>query len=137
MSRANMGITVAKAAAFLKGHRRLILLACAGLLVAASIATYAKLTRLVEQRLNEGVFASSIGIYAAPKTIVKGSPVTQEALITALRRAGYSDKADTGATGQFQVVNNAVTIVPGPASYLHGPSVRVLLDKGKITSISD
>jgi penicillin-binding protein 1B len=132
-----MGVTVAKAAAFLRGHRREALIAGAGLLILAFFITYVRFSRLVEQRLNEGVFASTIGIYAAPKTIAKGNPATQETLVTALRRAGYSERADAGAVGQYRLAGDSVTIMPGPASYLHGAPVRVLIGKGRIASLSD
>ncbi len=104
--------------------------------VVAFASAYVSLSRFVEERLNEGVFASTIGIYAAPKSIAKNRLATVEWLVTALRRAGYADRDDPQANGRIQISGDVVEIRPGRLSYTKGSPVRVRIAGGKIASIT-
>lgn len=108
----------------------------AGILLLSFIGFYIYMWRQVGKRLDEGVFAHSVGIYSAAKTISKGQTLDADRLIAGLRRAGYSTATDN-RTGVYQRTGNSVRIAPGPDSHLHQPTVRVDFEDGKIESIQN
>jgi penicillin-binding protein 1B len=119
---------------FLKKHRRPILFGLAGLALAAFTVHYIRLWRTVGERLSDGMFANTIGIYTAPKTVAPGAPLDAEALSVMLRRAGYSEK-DGAPNGTFELTEKSIRIRPGPGSRLKPPPAEVYFEKGKIARI--
>ncbi len=101
-----------------------------------AISYYARMSNHVTERLTQGVFSHSVAIYSSSKNIFKGQPVTQEYLISSLRRAGYSNNGE-GTAGTYQIQSNILGIEPGPNSFLHRKAVEVEFDQKKINSITE
>jgi penicillin-binding protein 1B len=123
------------AAQFFQRNRRTFLLGIAGLGGAAFLFHYVSLWRMVGERLADGVFANTIAIYTAPKTLTPGAWLDREAVAVMLRRAGYSDKGESPA-GTFETGERSIRVRPGPESRLKSPPAEISFDKGRITRIS-
>ncbi|MCC7153522.1 MAG: transglycosylase domain-containing protein, partial [Bryobacterales bacterium] len=92
------------------------------------------LSRLVDDRLAEGVFANTTNVYAAPSLIGKGDATTPRALADSLIESGYSDIA-SNPVGYFRLYENSIEIHPGPQSYFEREPARVTFNGGKISEI--
>lgn len=105
-------------------------------LVAVFAGVYIYLWRQVGKRLDEGVFAHTVGIYSAAKTISKGQAVDTARVVSSLRRSGYSEDVNN-RNGYYKLGENVINVHPGPDSYLHKPAAKIQLANGKVTSITD
>ena len=88
-------------------------------LFAAGVLThyYAQYSRLIDQKLRAGPFANTSKIFAAPRLIAVGDPITSEEIAAELRRCGYTESRGN-AIGSFQIrPNGDIEIFPGPDSY--------------------
>jgi penicillin-binding protein 1B len=130
-----MDLNLAPATGFLKKHYRWILFGSGGFALVLFSVYYAGLWRTIGERLSDGVFANTIGIYTAPKTITPGSLVDAEAITMMLRRAGYSER-DGSPTGTFEIEEKAIRVRPGPESRLKAGPAEIQFDKGKISAIA-
>ncbi len=83
--------------------------------VGVAVCSYLKLARLADERLRTGVFASTVNLYAAPRTITVGERLTQNDLIAWLRQNGYGTTSGNRA-GWYQIRPEAVAIFPGDGS---------------------
>lgn len=92
------------------------------------------LSRLVDDRLAEGVFANTTNVYASPSLIGKGDATTPRALADSLIESGYSDIA-SNPVGYFRLYENSIEIHPGPQSYFEREPARVTFKGGKISEI--
>jgi penicillin-binding protein 1B len=97
---------------------------------------YVKYDRIIEQRFRGPVFASSAKIYAAPQVVRVGSKATIAGIETDLRRAGYSEKADTSRLGSFHVTRGAIEIQPGPESYHSPEPATITVLEGQVKQIT-
>jgi penicillin-binding protein 1B len=131
-----MDVTLSTVAGFLKKHRRPILFGSGALVLFLFGIHYSRLWRTVGERLSDGVFANTIGIYTAPKTLLPGAILDAEAVTVMLWRAGYSEKEGAPA-GTFEKDEKRVLVRPGPGSRLKGSPAEIQFDKGKIVSIAD
>src|SRR5689334_14733585 len=77
---------------FLLGPTGRILVASIALLVIASMGVftyyYSKYSRLVDQKLKAGPFANTAKIFAAPRVVAVGDPMTPALLAAELRSSG-------------------------------------------------
>src|SRR5689334_1610054 len=76
----------------------------------------------IDNLLAGEVFTRSAGIYAAPKQLRTGEPISEADLISFLKRAGYVEKtqqADT-ARGRYTVAGATLEIEPSSASSVDG-----------------
>jgi penicillin-binding protein 1B len=74
----------------------------------------------IDNLLKGEVFTRSAGIYAAPKPIRVGQNISQDDLVTYLKRAGYvplGQQADT-ARGRYAIDGSAVEVQPGTDALL-------------------
>jgi len=86
----------------------------AGLVFFGSLQ-YLRLARLADRRLAEGPFSSSLDILSAPLAVGVGDTLSQQDLIQALDRSGYTrNSANPG--GWYEVHGNSVQISPGSDS---------------------
>lgn len=77
---------------------------------------YVKYSRLIDQTLRAGPYANTSKIFAAPKVVAIGDPMTAAELIWELRRSGYGESRGN-PVGWFNVRKDAVEIFPGPEAY--------------------
>jgi penicillin-binding protein 1B len=131
-----MDLTAATAAQFLKKHRRRILFGLAAAAAGIFLIHFVSLWRLVGERLSDGVFAHTIAIYTAPKTLTPGALTDAEAVGVMLRRAGYSDKGGS-PVGTFELRESSIRVRPGPESRLKAGAAEIHIEKGKISKIVD
>src|SRR4029453_7241936 len=71
--------------------------------VAMATLVSVRLERLVDQRIADGLFPSTIDMYAAPRTIARGQAATPDTVAATLWRAGYSDRGEAGTGGPFRI----------------------------------
>ncbi|HEV2884792.1 MAG TPA: PBP1A family penicillin-binding protein [Pyrinomonadaceae bacterium] len=76
----------------------------------------------IDNLLRGEVFTRSAGIYAAPKQLRVGQPVTHEQLLSYLKRAGYVDKAQQAdkARGRYTLSNGGIDVEPSDHTSVDG-----------------
>lgn len=76
----------------------------------------------IDNLLAGEVFTRSAGIYAAPKQLRAGQPVSQEELLTFLKRAGYVEKSQQAdkARGRYYVSGSIVDVEPSDNTVVDG-----------------
>ena len=125
--------------------RRLILRSTlAGLILLVGTAllflvfSYRSYSEVVDARLARGYLTSRTGIYAAPRTLRAGQRLSQETLVSLLRRAGYIETTASEVwSGSFTAQDGAVEIRPNKTSSTFPASVRVGFDAaGRIAELS-
>jgi len=133
-------------------RRRLVrpaVLVPVGLLTALVIAVlgyyYYVFSQRIDRLLKGEVFTRNAGIYAAPRQVKAGEPLSAEDLIERLKRVGYverSQQAD-GSRGRYELEGSTVEIEPGKDASVDGreqfPHVRVQFGKGgrTVSAITD
>jgi penicillin-binding protein 1B len=103
------------------------------------------LSRRIDNLLSGEVFTRSAGIYAAPKQIRAGQNISEDDLITYLKRAGYVEQGQQGesARGRYVVDGLNLEIVPGEDADVDGAHsfARLRIQFGRagsaITSITN
>ena len=115
-----------------------VLIAAVAILGVAGILTftyfYVKYSRLIDQTLKNGPFASTSRIYAAPITIGVGDVASPAEIAAQLRRSGYNESR-SNPIGYYNVRADATEIFPGPESYFSGEEGTIKFAKGKISRI--
>jgi penicillin-binding protein 1B len=96
---------------------------------------YAKYSRLIDQKLRAGPFANTSKIFAAPRLIAVGDPITSDGIAAELRRCGYTESRGN-AIGSFQIrPDGAIEIFPGRDSYFDEEAGVVKFANGRISQI--
>jgi len=96
---------------------------------------YVKYSRLIDQKLRAGPFANTSKIFAAPRLIAVGDPITAGEIAAELRRCGYTESRGN-AIGSFQMrPDGDIEIFPGPDSYFDEEAGVVKLANGRISQI--
>jgi penicillin-binding protein 1B len=110
--------------------------ALAFLLVAGVLTHYyAQYARLMDQKLRAGPFANTSKIFAAPRLIAVGDPITGDEIAAELRRCGYTESRGN-AIGSFQIrPDGAIEIFPGRDSYFDEEAGVIKFAKGRISQI--
>ena len=106
-------------------------------ILAAGVFThyYTKYSRLIDQKLRAGPFASTSKIFAAPRLIAVGDPVTAGEIAEELRRSGYTESRGN-AIGSFQLrPDGGIEIFPGPDSYFDAEAGVIKFANGRISQI--
>ena len=100
--------------------------------------SYRSYSEIVDARLARGYLTSRTGIYAAPRTLRAGQRLSQPALVSLLRRAGYIEtNASEVWSGSFTTQSGAVEIRPNKTSSTFPASVQVSFDAaGRIAELS-
>lgn len=99
----------------------------------------------IDNLLTGEVFTRSAGIYAAPKQLRVGETISQDELVSFLKRAGYVDKSQQAdsARGRYQVNGTSVSVEPSQTSSVDGlrqfQAVRIDFTRGgkSISSLSE
>jgi penicillin-binding protein 1B len=95
---------------------------------------YVRYSRLIDERLRGPVFPNVAQVYAAPETVRLGQPADPLAIVSYLRRAGYTEERDD-PRGWYQRLPDGVRIVPGPESYFASESADLHFADGVLNSI--
>jgi penicillin-binding protein 1B len=96
---------------------------------------YTKYSRLINQKLTAGPFASTSKIFAAPRLVAVGDAMTAGEAVEELRRAGYSE-SHSNTMGYFQLRgDSAIEIYPGPDSYFDEEAGVIKFANGHIAQI--
>lgn len=112
----------------------LLLAAAAGITFAVEYHQYAG---LVDERLAQGpLFASTAQIYAAPQEVRPGQHLPAEAIAAILRRAGYGEDGQSNSMGTYTLSVDAVSIKPGPQSYLATDGATITTPGGVVGTIT-
>src|SRR5437016_11818235 len=112
----------ARLARFITGPFGKIALVSLALVVTAGILSftyfYVKYSRLIDQKLGAGPFANTSKIYAAPKVVGVGEPISAGEIALDLRLSGYSESRGN-PMGWLNVRpdGQAIDILPGRDSY--------------------
>ena len=115
-----------------------ILVALFALLVIAGLGVftyfYVTYSKLVDQKLRVGPFANTAKIFAAPKLIAVGDPMTPAEVSLELRRAGYTESRGN-PVGWYQLRPDAIEIFPGPDSYFDQEAALIRFKDNKISQV--
>jgi penicillin-binding protein 1B len=100
---------------------------------------YFKYRRVVDDRLQQPLFASTARIYAAPREVRPGQKFTIGLIANELREAGYSPDGagQTSPLGSFSEGALTITVRPGPQSYHSEDSATIRVTGGVVQSIAD
>ena len=101
------------------------------------LRSYKYYSRIIDARLASGYLTSRPGLYAAPRTIRAGQGFTQDELVAALRRAGYTETASSDVwSGSFAKQDAAVEIRPRQTNQKRRPQiVRVSFLDGRVSGL--
>ena len=110
---------------------------CVSLVVIGVFAYwYVKYDRIIQQRFQGPVFATSAKIFAAPRVVKAGAKITTSELAAELRRAGYSEKGSDSPMGSYRVHGGSIEVLPGPESYHSQEPATITVSDGKVSAIS-
>ena len=100
---------------------------------------YIKYRRVVDERLQQPLFASTARIYAAPREVRPGQKLSIGLIANELREAGYSVDGVGHASqlGTFSEGALTITVRPGPESYHTEDSATIRVTGGGVQSIAD
>ncbi|HEY1213471.1 MAG TPA: hypothetical protein VGE93_07540, partial [Bryobacteraceae bacterium] len=110
-------------------------LAAIAIVVGVVWTTYAKYSRLADQKLAEGLLPKSSLLYAAPEEVGVGDPGTPLQFAARLRESGYGEDARSNPTGWYHLRASAIEIFPGPQSYGGSEPGVIRFQKNKISQI--
>ena len=113
-------------------------------LIAAAVTTavsltififyYVKFSRLIDQKLRDGVFAGAVNIFAAPRVISVGERMSQDDTVAYLRENGYS-QSRSNPIGSFDTRANEIAIFPGRGSDSSPEPAVIHFGGGKVAAI--
>jgi penicillin-binding protein 1B len=115
-----------------------VLLVSVALFTVAGVGTftyfYTKYSRIIDEKLRLGPFANTSKIFAAPRTLNIGEPISPDDIASELRRAGYSE-SERNPLGCFRLRADGIEIYPGPDSYFRRDAGLLKIRNGKIVQI--
>jgi len=94
---------------------------------------YLHYSRMVDAELRAGVLSSATLLYAAPRPVTVGEPITRDDIAAYLKRCGYSSQ-NTNRMGWYLVRPDAVEVNPGNEAYDQEGAV-IKIAGGKVTQI--
>jgi penicillin-binding protein 1B len=97
---------------------------------------YVKYDRVIEKRFSSPVFSNSARIYAIPRMVRPGEKMDAHTIAAELRHAGYADKDGDSPMGTYRLFNNGIEITPGPESYHSPDPARIVVQDGKVQSVT-
>jgi penicillin-binding protein 1B len=121
---------------------RIVLIAIAVVAVAAlSVGgyLYVKYERIVDERLQQPVFANTAKIYAAPREVRPGQKLSIRLLSDELHHAGYSVMGGQEASplGTYRELTDSISVMPGPQSYHAQDGATIHVSGGVVDSVVD
>jgi len=114
----------------------IVFMTLALLVVGAFSYFYVKYDRVIVKRFSSPVFSNSARIYATPKVVRPGQAFPARSIAAELKHAGYSEKSDQSPMGSYRLLTNGIEVTPGPESYHSPDPARILIQDGKVASIT-
>lgn len=103
-------------------------------LIVSFAAVWIHYSRLVDEKLQKGPFTQTAQLYAAPEPVSVGDSLTQEELLEALRRRGYSTDR-SNRVGWYHLRSDGIEIFPGVDAYPHSEPGVIFLEKNTVVRI--
>ena len=102
----------------------------------ALIRSYKFYSRIVDARLAHGYLTSRPGLYAAPRVLQPGQKLSQEKLITILRRAGYLESTASDVwSGSFDSTPGQIIIRPSRVNKQSPPIITLSFSASEIAGL--
>jgi len=100
---------------------------------------YHKYRIIVDERLQQPIFANTAKIYAAPREVRPGQKLSVHLIANELHEAGYTseDAPQPSKMGTYSQGAQSITVQPGPQSYHAPDSATIRLSGGVVSSILD
>jgi penicillin-binding protein 1B len=100
---------------------------------------YFKYQRIVDERLNKPIFATTAKIFAAPREVRPGQKLNERLLANELREAGYSTDGASPISqlGTYSEGTQEITVHPGPESFHSQDGAVIHINSGVVQSIAD
>ena len=95
---------------------------------------YAKYAFMIQEALEQGPFANTLNVFAAPNSLAIGDRISTSRLVEQLRRAGYTE-SERGRMGWYHIRPSAVAIFPGRDSLFQQQAFVVSVDNGRVKKI--
>src|SRR5690242_9388237 len=100
------------------------------------LQSYLFYSRIIDARLSHGYLTSRPGLYAAPRVLQPGQKLSQEKVITILRRAGYLDSSASDVwSGSFESKSGSIDIRPSHTSKTQPKLVSIDFTDSAIASL--
>src|SRR6185295_10315848 len=100
------------------------------------LQSYIFYAQIIDARLSRGYLTSRPGLYAAPRVLQPGQKLTQEKVITILRRAGYLESSASDVwSGSFETKPGAIEIRPSHTNKLQPKLVTIDFTDSAITAL--
>jgi len=96
---------------------------------------YIRYDRIIDERFRGAVFSNSAKIYATPRVVKLGEPISAREIAAQLQRAGYVENSSV-PMGTYRLLNGGIEIKPGPQSYHSPESATIRIQDGQVTSIT-
>ena len=99
---------------------------------------YLKYEKIIDARLRGTLISNSARIYARPRSVWVGEPISAGDVESELRRAGYSEAGKNTASplGTYKIVKGGVEVSPGPESYHNQDGAVIHIAEKKIDNIT-
>jgi penicillin-binding protein 1B len=89
---------------------------------------YVSFSRVIDDRLRQGMTRTVPRVYARPFQLKRGQAMTEAELVERLNDLGYAQRGAVQAPGQFAVGQQGVAIVARGGQW-HGKVIRVVLER--------
>jgi penicillin-binding protein 1B len=119
---------------FALNKKSILIIAALAVIGIGIVAVFYHLSKLVEERLQQGVFADSYSVFSAPKRVVAGDVYSRDALTSYLMKIGYSSSS-ANPIGYFNSNGESLDVFPGKQSAFHDEPIRVGFTGGKVSEI--
>ena len=119
---------------FALNKKSILVIAALAVIGIGIIAVFYQLSKLVDERLQQGVLADSYSVFSAPKRLVVGDVYSRDALISYLLKIGYSNSSAT-PSGYFRANADSLDIFPGQQSAYQDDPIRVGFTGDRVSEI--
>ena len=119
---------------FPRNKKSILVIAALAVAGIGVVAVFYHLSKLVDERLKQGVFADSYSVFSAPKRVVVGDVYSRDALVSYLLKIGYSNSS-ANPVGYFHGIADSLDVFPGKQSAFHDEPIRVAFAGGKVSEL--
>ncbi len=95
---------------------------------------YFRYSALIDRKFQSGSFQSVSEVFAAPRLIRLGDPVSPAELILQLQRSDYAEDAPPPKS-RYEIRPDGIEIAPGPSSYFLPEPVLIAFSRGHVSRI--
>jgi penicillin-binding protein 1B len=99
---------------------------------------YFKYEQIVDQRLQQPLFANTAKVYAAARQVRPGQKLSAGIVAQELRAAGYTEDGAGSASplGTYALNEESITVHPGPESYHAPENATITFGNGTVSEIT-